>query len=120
MCVGDGSLFLSLFLRRRPDHSSSLILCRRPAYETFRPYFFFERYQTILISFNIKKIINIKNNYIDINDISIKKKKLLILDGLAQIVHNQFWTIFPNRLELRTVWPKLSIIRISDPLCWTV
>jgi hypothetical protein len=69
VCVGDRSLFLC----RHPNLSSSLILCRCLVYETFRPYFFFERYQTILISFNIKKIINIKNNYIDINDISIKK-----------------------------------------------
>jgi hypothetical protein len=35
VCMGDGSLFLSLFLRRRPDLSSSLLLCRQLGYEPF-------------------------------------------------------------------------------------
>jgi hypothetical protein len=40
MCMGDGSHFLSLFLRRHPDLSSSLLLYWRSVYETFTPYFF--------------------------------------------------------------------------------
>jgi hypothetical protein len=73
VCVGDRSFFLSLFLRRRPDLSSSFLLCRQPVYE---PIEYQKTIQIILISFNIKKLINIKNNR--------NKRKKLSLDGFGQ------------------------------------
>jgi len=84
VCVGDGSLFLSLFLRHCPDLSSSLLpVAGRRMNRLDQIFFFvFERYQAI------KKQINMKYIYIYIYS----------LDGFAQTIWNsgQFCSNHPE------------------------